>query len=119
MTVPAPMIDSWALPPSTNFAGGIEPIADGDDRPLPVVEVEDRVDADQVHVRLVVGVDGPDVLPVGLVALGLAGDLVGAEVVDVRQTLLGQVGDDVAAHVVHRVVVGGVRAQRVDQPVAA
>ena len=65
----APTIDSWAPPPSTNFAGG----SGGwlrQDRPLPVVEVEDRVDRDQVHVGVVVGVQGPDVAPVAAVAVG-------------------------------------------------
>ena len=81
-----------------------------DDRPLAVVQVEDRVDAHEVHVRLVVGVDRAHVLPVAPIPLGLPRDLVGAEVVDVRQSLRGQRRDDVAAHVVDGRIVSGVGA---------
>ena len=35
------------------------------DRPVAVVEVQDRVDLDQVHVGLVIGVERADVAPVG------------------------------------------------------
>ena len=59
-------------------------VGPGVDRPLAVVEVEDRVDRDQVHVRVVVGVQRPDVPPVAVLALGLARHDVGGEVVDVR-----------------------------------
>ena len=39
----------------------------GEDRPVLVVEIEDRVDRDQVHVRVVVRVERSDVAPVGAV----------------------------------------------------
>ena len=48
---------------------GRQRLGPGEDRPLLVVEVEDRVDRDQVHVRVVVGVERPDVAPVAAVAL--------------------------------------------------
>ena len=59
----------------------------GEDRPLLVVEVEDRVDGDEVHVRVVVGVDRPDVAPVTAVAVLGAGHVVVGEVVDVGGAL--------------------------------
>ena len=74
---PAPTMDSCALPPSTNFAGGSggRLVRIG---PLPVVEIEDRVDADdQVHVGIVVGVQRTDVAPVAVVAIRLARHHVG------------------------------------------
>jgi hypothetical protein len=72
----------------------------GVDRPVVVVEVEHRVDRDEVHLGVVVRVDRPDVAPVAPVAVGRAGHQVVAEVVDGRLTPGHEVGDDVAAHVV-------------------
>ena len=108
MIVPAPTTDSCATPPLTNLAGGSG--ADrGADRPALVVEVEDRVHRHQVHVRVVVRVQRPDVAPVAAVAVGGAGHLVVGEVVDVRPSpCADQPRDDVAAHVVIGVVVVGV-----------
>ena len=50
----------------TNFAGGscVTPVRIGQ---RIVVEVEERVDRDEVHLRLPVGVDRPDVAPVAAV----------------------------------------------------
>ena len=54
------------------------------DRPARVVEVEDRLGRDQVHVGVAVGVDRPDVAPVAALALGHAGNVVLGEVPDLR-----------------------------------
>ncbi len=48
----------------------------GEDRPRLVVEVEDGHRRDQVHVRVVVGVERPDVAPVAALALARARDVV-------------------------------------------
>ncbi len=85
------------------------------DRPLHVVEVEDRLDRDQVHVRVVVGVERPDVAPVALVARRRARHLVEREVVDLGLAALDEHGHDRAAHVVLGRLVGGVLGDRVDQ----
>ena len=83
---------------------------------MPVVEVEDRVHRDQVHVRVVVGVERPDVAPVAAVALG---DCRGTSLSRSRRPARGRasvsIGHDVAAHVVHGGLVGGVAPQRVEQ----
>ena len=89
----------------------------GVDGPAVVVEVEDRGDRPQVHVRVVVGVDRPDVTPVAVVALGGARDDVGAEVVDAGGAGVGHHRHDRAAHVVHRVLVLRVGAQGLEQRV--
>src|SRR5580700_7451815 len=89
----------------------------GEDRPLVVVQVEDRVDRAQVQVGVEVGVERPDVPPVARIAVLRAGDLIVEEVVDLRGAIPDEHGDDVAAHVVPAAVVGRVLAQRVDQHV--
>ena len=86
-----------------------------ENRPLAVVQVEYRVHAHQVHVRVVVGIEGSDVTPVTVVALGLPGHDVAIEVVDGGHPLVGQHRDDVATHVVHRAFVAGVDLQRLDE----
>ena len=67
----------------------------GVDRPVAVVEVQDRVDGDQVHARLVVGVERPHVAPVGGLLAVLVAERVGedARVLEHRR-------DDVLAEVV-------------------
>ena len=90
---------------------------EAEDRPLPVVQVEDRLQRDQVHVRVVVGVQRADVPPVAAVAVGRAWHLVAGEVVHVRGTAVHEIRNDVAAHVVHRGLVGGVDLERLDQRV--
>ena len=81
MMLPAQTIESSAMPGPGRLAlehelGRRQRRQRRVDRPLPVVEVEDRVDGDQVHVGVVVGVERPDVPPVGVVPLGLARDVV-------------------------------------------
>src|SRR5690606_208174 len=72
----------------------------GEQRPLLVVEVEDRGDRDEVLVGVVVGVDRADVAPVAVVTLrGSRHDVV-LEVVDARQPALDEPRHDAAAHVV-------------------
>ncbi len=61
-----------------------QPVGLREDRPVVVVEVEDRVGRDQVHVRLVVGVERPDVAPVAALALRDARDVGVREVEDLR-----------------------------------
>jgi hypothetical protein len=94
---------------------GRQRLVRGVDRPVAVVEVEDRVHRDQVGVRVVERVERPDVAPVVLVALGRPGHVVVLEVVDVRLALLDEHRDDVAAHVVLARRVHRVAAQRVQQ----
>ena len=89
----------------------------GQDRPLAVVEVEDRVDRDQVHVRVVVRVQRSDVAPVAALALGRARHDVRGEVVDLRLAALDEGRDEVAADVVARGLVGGVGRDGVDENV--
>ena len=86
----------------------------GVDRPLVVVEVEDRVRRDEVHVGLVVGVERAHVAPVAAVALAGAGHHVVREVVDVGPARLDHHRDDVAAQVVLARRVERVLPQRVD-----
>ena len=89
----------------------------GQDRPVLVVEVEHRVDRDQIHVRVVVRVERPHVAPVAEVALARAEDLAVGEVPHAGLPSLDEVGDDVAADVVRRGLVGGVADDGVDQHV--
>ena len=74
--------------------------APGEDRPVHVVQVEDRLDRHQIHARLVVGVECPHVPPVPVVPLGLPWHLVEVEVVYPRLARLGEQWDDVPPHVV-------------------
>src|SRR5690606_7351107 len=69
-------------------------------RPLVVVDVEHRLDRDEVHVRVVVRVDGSHVAPVVAVAIRGAGHVVAHEVVEPAGALVHEVRHDVAAHVV-------------------
>src|SRR5665647_3190899 len=71
----------------------------GVDRPFVVVEVEHGMDRDEVHLGVVVGVDGADVTPVAVVAFAGAGDRVVLDVIDVGQPPVYEVRDDVATHV--------------------
>src|SRR5690606_30322742 len=89
----------------------------GEGGPLVVVEVEHGVDRDQIHVRVVEGVQGADVAPVVAVAIGGARHVVVDEVVDRRVAVLHERGDDVPAHVVLGGVVLGVAGDGLDQRV--
>ena len=81
-----------------------------------VVEVEDRVGRDQVHVGVVVGVERPDVAPVAALALGHAGHVAARRsrtpAPRPRATSIGMMS---RADVVARVLVLRVRGDRVDQ----
>ena len=89
----------------------------GHDRPPVVVQVEQRMHRAQVHVRVEIGIDRPELPPVAPVARAGPGDLVLPEVVDVRGAVARQPRDDVAAHAVPAVIVGRVLLQRLDQHV--
>ena len=65
--------------------------------------------------RVVEGVQRPDVAPVAMVALGRTGHFVVVEVVDRGHPVGHQTRDDVAAHVVIGVVVVGVGTDGVDE----
>ena len=73
-TAPLETIESTACPIRpcrvVHELGRRQRVVRGVDRPVVVVEVEDRVDGDQVHVRVVERVQRPDVAPVVPVALG-------------------------------------------------
>ena len=86
-------------------------------RPPVVVQIEDRVDGDEVHIRLVVGVDRSDVAPVVAVPVGVAGNVVEGEVVDSARVLPDEEGNDVSAHVVLRTGVDGVVGENLVQGV--
>src|SRR5262249_34630053 len=75
----------------------------GADRPLAVVQVQHRVDADQVHVGLVVGLQGADVAPVRLLLAVAVAAAAGEDAVRPQAA-----GDGVAADVVAASVGGGV-----------
>jgi hypothetical protein len=70
------------------------------------------VHADEVHLRLVVGVERADVAPVAVITLRLARDVVVQEVVDGGVAGVDEHGDDVAPHVVRAVRVLGVGLDR-------
>ena len=80
---------------------------DAVDRPLRVIEAEQRHGSNQVHVRLVVRVEGTDVAPVTPLGLDESGYVVAREVVDLRLTGFGQRGDDIAAYVLELALAGG------------
>src|SRR5690606_3459483 len=82
---------------------------DGPQGPLGVVEVEGRAYRAHVHVRLVEGVERPDVAPVAGRLLRFAAHLVGLEVVHVDRVVVVDGGQDVAAEVVLRVLELAVR----------
>ena len=67
----------------------------GADRPIVVVHVQLRIDRDQVHVGLVVGVQRADVAPVGLLLAVLVGEREGEHAMRVDHR-----GDQVVAEVV-------------------
>src|ERR1022692_1400252 len=68
--------------------------------PLTIVEVELGRDLAQIHVGVVVGLDGADIAPVGDGAFRLTGDAVGLEVVSVDGGVAGELGQDVLAEIV-------------------
>ncbi|PIE19994.1 MAG: exodeoxyribonuclease VII large subunit [Proteobacteria bacterium] len=86
------------------------------DRPARVVDVQLRHHVRQIHVRLPVGVDGPDVPPVGLALVAHAA--VG-EVVRHDAAAPDEVRQDVACQVMSRRRVGRVAPQLDRQEVAA
>ena len=89
------------------FGGGqLAPVRE--DRPLPVVVGEDRIDRDGVHVRLVVGVEGSHVAPVSVLALGLARHDVLVEVVHLGDAPRDERRDDVPTEIVFRILVRGI-----------
>ena len=90
-----------------------------EDRPLAVVEVELGLDRDEVHVRVVEGVERADVAPVAALDLARPRDLVAREVVHVRRAALDERRDDAAAHVVLGALVLGVARDDVDERVGA
>ena len=73
------------------------------------------MDRHQVHVRVVVRVERPDVPPVAAVAIGRAGHVVVGEVVDLRLPAVDEHRDDVAAHVVDGPLVAGVDLHGLEQ----
>ncbi len=89
------------------------------DRPAVVVEVEDRVNRHEVHVRVEVRADRPDVAPVTPVPVGRAGHVVVREVVDVRRAVADEPRDDVAPHVVRAGLVRRVGRDRLQQHLGA
>ena len=89
------------------------------DRPLAVVEVEDRVDRNEVHVRVVEGIDRSDVTPVTVLPLAHSRHHVGGEVVDLSFAAIDERRNQVAADVVARGLVCSVDRDCVDEHVSA
>ena len=120
-TTPGDTIESTAWP--SRPGAGVDELGRGErrvavvERPRVVVEVEHRLDRDEVDVRLVERVDRPDVAPVVAVAGRRAGHVVADEVVDAGRAALHEPGGDVAAHVVPRVHVLRVGGHRGDERV--
>ena len=69
-------------------------------RPIPVVQVEDRVNTNEVHIGLVVGIQGTNIAPIIAVTIGRSGDVIILEVVVAAHTALDEPRDDIATHVV-------------------
>src|ERR1035438_6667767 len=90
-------------------------IAAAAQRPLPVVQVEGGADVAQVHIGVVIGVDGPHVAPIRSGIGGFAGDAVGLEVVGEHAPVAGQFGENVFAEIVVAVRVPGIFAQQFQQ----
>ena len=98
-----------------NFAGGVG-ITGGAQRPLPVVEIQRGLHRAQIHVRVVIGVDGSHVAPVSRRhpadrrECGWSGNR--------RRTsrhLPDQFGQNIAAEIVRAGLVGGVLVQLAQQ----
>ena len=89
----------------------------GQDRPSVVVQVEHRIHRAEVHVRVEIGIDRPQVPPVAPVACAGSGKLVLPEVVHICGPFAHQPGDDIAAYAVPAAIVGCVLPQRLDQHV--
>src|ERR1035441_752626 len=90
-------------------------IAGAAQRPLPVVQVEGGADVAQVHIGVVIGVDGPHVAPVRSGLGRFAGDAVGLEVVGEHAPVAGESGENVFAEIVVAVRVPGIFAQQFQQ----
>ena len=71
----------------------------------------------EVHVGVVIGVEGPDIAPVAAITIRGSRHHIESEVVDARPALVDKHGDDVAAHVVHRALVGRIGTENVDERV--
>ena len=84
-------------------------------RPRAVVQVENGVHRNHVHVCLIEGVDGTDIAPIAMVTLRRTGHLIGHEVVDVCLLTLHEIRNDVAAHVMRGVLILFVFQQSVDK----
>ena len=78
----------------------------GTNRPVFIVEVELRIDLDEIHVGLVVGVDGAHVAPVGLSLTVFV-----AEGKDVHGMRVNDPGKQIVAKVVAALAVAGVGAE--------
>ena len=89
-------------------------LAIGPDRPAAVVEVEVGDDVGKVDIGGPIGVDGPDVAPIGLGLLGRRHARL-REVMGDRLPVLDEVGDDVLAEIVARIRIRGVALEQVDQ----
>ena len=70
---------------------------------------------DQIHVGIVVGIQGPHVSPVAAVAIGGTGHHIEGKVIDAGLTLIHQIGDDVGSHIVHGTLIRGIRSENVNQ----
>src|ERR1035437_9301593 len=90
--------------------GSVE-VTGGAQRPLPVVQVQSRSGRAQVHAGGVIGVDGADVAPVGILVKWVAGDVIGLEIVGEHFDASDQAGQDVASKIVRTGFVCGVRVE--------
>ncbi len=104
-----PRAASTAVSAKTNFGGGKVGLI-GADRPVLVVQVQLRIDGDQVHVGLVVGVQRAHVAPVGVLLAVLVEEREGEDAVRVDHRR-----DDVAAEIVLAVGPRGVEAELLEE----
>ena len=58
------------------------------------------MNANEVHIRLVVGIQGADIAPVVAVTIGRSGDVIILEIVVAAHAALDEPRDDIATHVV-------------------
>ena len=75
------------------------------------------MNGDEVHVGIVIAVEGSDIAPVALIALGGSYDDVLGEVVHIRCSRGREHRDDVRAHVMDRRRVGGVSLECLEQDI--
>ena len=81
----------------------------GVNRPMLIVEIELRVDANQIHARFPVGVEGAHITPIALLMRPHSRNVVAGEVLDEDPAFQIQLRDDVVSKIVFAVLASSVR----------